>query len=119
MTARRAKVKPEPDTPPAVGTVSKKLQFHTGLPLGECALFTHEGRRWIAAPSDTHTRLGTVIDRLLGSISWACRELTHPADQRQRVIDGLRLAYDEACANKGPRVREPEPPVDDSEDPLF
>lgn len=99
--------------------VSKKLTFTTGLPMGECARFEHEGRRWVAVPADTHTRLQTCIDRLLGAVSWACRELTHPADPIPRVISGLRLAADEALANKGPRVREPVPTPDDGDDPLF
>jgi hypothetical protein len=42
------------------------VTFGTGLPSGVHGTFKHEGQMWIAMPATKHTRILTVIDRLIG-----------------------------------------------------
>lgn len=48
--------------------LTKQLQvtFDTGLPLGTCARFKHDGEIWIAYPAKKNARILAVIDRFLG-----------------------------------------------------
>lgn len=58
--------------------VTKRLNvtFHTGLPLGTRATFTHEGQRWIAIPDTKHSRIGAVMNRMLWALAWIRDDLT-------------------------------------------
>ena len=60
----------ETETPRELGQerVTKKISvtFDSGLPMGTCARFKHEGEIWIAYPSKKNARILRVIDRLLG-----------------------------------------------------
>lgn len=47
-------------------TLTKKVTFNDGLPLGERATFTHEGQRWIAHPDEKYRKIAHVLDRLIG-----------------------------------------------------
>lgn len=47
-------------------TLTKKVTFNDGLPLGERATFTHEGQRWLAYPAEKHRMIAHVLDRLIG-----------------------------------------------------
>lgn len=51
-------------------TVSKKLTFNDGLPLGIHATFTHEGQKWIAHPLTKYRKITAVMDRILGLHSY-------------------------------------------------
>lgn len=55
-------------TPDPTAKVTKKIQvtFTTGLPMGACARFKHEGEIWIAYPAKKNSRILAVIDRFLG-----------------------------------------------------
>lgn len=48
--------------------ITKKIAvtFDSGLPMGTCARFTHDGEIWIAYPAKKSQRIVAVIDRLLG-----------------------------------------------------
>jgi hypothetical protein len=54
-------------------TVSKKLTFNDGLPLGVHALFTHEGQKWIAFPFAKYQKIIGVMDRILGLHSYTVK----------------------------------------------
>lgn len=67
---------------------AKKVTFDAALPRGTCATFTHEGQRWIAYPQAKVVAIGTVIDRMLGTIDRLGEGLvqwinTHPEDAVQ------------------------------------
>jgi len=47
-------------------TLTKKVTFDDGLPLGLRATFTHEGERWIAHPAQKYRMISNVLDRLIG-----------------------------------------------------
>lgn len=47
-------------------TVTRKITFNDGLPLGVHATFMHEGERWIAHPLTKYRKIATVMDRMLG-----------------------------------------------------
>lgn len=47
-------------------TLTKKVTFNDGLPLGVRATFTHEGERWIAHPVQKYQKIAHVLDRLIG-----------------------------------------------------
>lgn len=54
-------------------TLTKKVTFDDGLPLGERATFTHEGERWIAHPAQKYWMIAHVLDRLIGLHSTTAR----------------------------------------------
>lgn len=58
--------------------VTKRLNvtFNTGLPLGTRGTFTLDGQRWIALPDDKYQRIGAVMDRMIGALTWIRDELT-------------------------------------------
>lgn len=56
-------------------TVSKKLTFNDGLPLGIHATFTHEGQKWIAHPLPKYRKIAAAMDRILGLHSYTTKLL--------------------------------------------
>lgn len=48
--------------------VTKKIAvtFDSGLPMGTCARFKHDGEIWIAYPAKKNARIVAVMDRILG-----------------------------------------------------
>ena len=54
-------------------TVSKKLTFNDGLPLGAHAMFMHEGEKWIAHPFLKYQKITAVMDRILGLHSYTTK----------------------------------------------
>lgn len=49
-------------------TAMRKLTFHTGLPVGTRATFTHEGEPWIALPAAKYVATLTICDNLIGNL---------------------------------------------------
>lgn len=58
----------EDNLPDPTAKITKKLQvtFTTGLPMGTCARFKHEGEIWIAYPAKKNSRILAIIERFLG-----------------------------------------------------
>lgn len=54
-------------------TVSKKVTFNDGLPLGVNAMFTHDGEQWIAHPVKKYRKITAVMDRILGLHSYTTK----------------------------------------------
>lgn len=68
---------------------SKQVTFGNGLPLGEHAVFKHEGKMWIAYPAKKNERILAVIDRMIGIYARITADMirwinSHPQDA-QRV----------------------------------
>ena len=69
---------------------SKKVTFHSGLPRGTCATFTHEGQRWIAYPQPKVQAVSVALDNAIGTLDGVGRELLRwinekPADAARIV----------------------------------
>ena len=66
------------------------VTFGTGLPLGERAIFRHDGRMWVAYPAKKNERILAVIDRMIGIYSKMAQDMliwlnSHPEDA-ERVV---------------------------------
>lgn len=78
-------------------TLTKKVTFDDGLPLGLRGTFTHEGQRWIAYPDEKYRKIITVLDRLIGMHSHISKLMVSwvnswPADA-ERVAKVMEITH--------------------------
>lgn len=86
-------------------TVSRKLTFNDGLPLGVHATFTHEGEKWIAHPLVKYQKIAAAMDRILGlhshinrlMVSWV-NSWPEDGDKVARIMEIAQRARTEGKA---------------------
>lgn len=84
-------------------TAMRKLTFHTGLPVGTRATFTHEGEPWIALPKNKYVAILTICDNLIGALNNTRRQCINwinawPSDATKvaKVLEIVRAADEKA-----------------------
>lgn len=80
------------------------VRFGTGLPLGEHAVFKHDGKMWIAYPANKQARIMAVIDRMIGIHARITADMVRWINSHPQ--DGERVAWLAAQAWRAQKLGE-------------